>query len=126
MFLKNNKFSPMFRDTNTIFVLMVLMTITISPLFQTTLCKMPCCTELKVTCCEPGDEPICSSFIDCGEVGFTIVIPAPIQKQYQQFVLEEFLIALFTDVSQEHLLKVFSVENLSSYLLTHQNLPLLA
>ena len=73
-----------------------------------------------------ADEPICSSFIDCGEVGFTIVIPAPIQKQYQQFVLEEFLIALFTDVSQDHLLKVFSVENLSSYLLTHQNLPLLA
>tara|TARA_B100001167_G_scaffold126183_1_gene78717 strand:- start:387 stop:737 length:351 start_codon:yes stop_codon:yes gene_type:complete len=116
----------MFRDTNAIFVLVVLITITVSPLFQTTVCEMPCCTELKVSCCEPADEPICSSFIDCGEVGFTIVIPAPIQKQYQQFVLEEFLIALFTDVSQDHLLKVFSVENLSSYLLTHQNLPLLA
>ena len=116
----------MFRDTNAIFVLVVLITITVSPLFQTTVCKMPCCTELKVTCCEPGDEPICSSFIDCGEVGFTIIIPAPIQKQYQQFDLEEFTIALFTDVSQDYLLKVFSVENLSYYLLTHQNLPLLA
>ena len=125
MFLKNNKFSPMFRDTNAIFVLVVLITITVSPLFQTTVCKMPCCTELKVSCCEPGDEPICSSFIDCGEVGFTIVIPAPIQKQYQQFDLEEFTIALFTDVSRDYLLKVFSVENLSYYLLTHQNLPLL-
>ena len=126
MFLKNNKFSPMFRDTNAIFVLMVLMTITISPLFQTTLCKMPCCTELKVTCCEPGDEPICSSFIDCGEVGFTIIIPAPIQKQYQQFDIEEFTIALFTDVSRDYLLKVFPVEISSCYFLTHQNLPLLA
>ena len=125
MFLKNNKFSPMFLDTNAIFVLMVLMTITISPLFQTTVCKMPCCTELKVSCCEPGDEPICSSFIDCGEVGFTIIIPAPIQKQYQQFDVEEFTIALFTDVSRDYLLKLFSVEILSCYFLTHQNLPLL-
>ena len=115
----------MFRDTNAIFVLIVLITITISPLFQTTVCKMPCCTELKVSCCEPGDGPICSSFIDCSEVGFTIVIPAPIQKQYQQFDLEEFIIALFTDVSRDYLLKIFSVENLSCYLLTHQNLPLL-
>jgi len=57
----------MFRDTNAIFVLIVLFTITVSPLFQTTVCKMPYCTELKV----------------------------------------------------------FSVENLSCYLLTHQNLPLL-
>jgi hypothetical protein len=86
---------------------------------------MPCCTELKVSCCEPGDEQICSSFIDCGEVSFTIVILAPIQKQYQQFVLEGFTIALFTDVSRNYLLKVFSLENLSCYLLTHQNLPLL-
>ena len=116
----------MFRDTNAIFVLVVLITITVSPLFQTTVCKMSCCTELKVSCCEPADEPICSSFIDCGEVGFTIIIPAPIQKQYQQFDIEEFTIALFTGVSQNYLLELFSVEILYSYFLTHQNLPLLA
>ena len=116
----------MFRKVITLFTLVVMLTITVGPLFQSTVCNMPCCEELTVSCCEPDNKLICSSFIDCGEVGFTIVISAPIQKQYQQFVLEEFLIALFTDVSQDHLLKVFSVENLSSYLLTHQNLPLLA
>ena len=115
----------MFRDTNAIFVLVVLITITVSPLFQTTVCKMPCCTELKVSCCEPVDEPICSSFIDCGEVGFTIVISAPIQKQYQQFDLKGFAIGLFTDFPRDYLLIVSCVENLSSYLITHQNLPLL-
>ena len=126
MFLKNNKFSPMFRDAIAVFCLIVMMSITVGPIFQTSVCKMPCCTELKISCCEPGDEPICSSFTDCSEFGFTIVIPAPIQKQYQQFDLEEFTIALFTGVSQNYLLELFSVEILYSYFLTHQNLPLLA
>ena len=115
----------MFRKVITLFTLVVMLTITVGPLFQSTVCNMPCCEELTVSCCEPDNKLICSSFIDCGEVGFTIVISAPIQKQYQQFDLKGFAIGLFTDFPWDYLLMVSCVENLSSYLLTHQNLPLL-
>ena len=107
----------MFRKVITLFTLVVMLTITVGPFFQSTVCNMPCC--------EPDNKLICSSFIDCGEVGFAIIISAPIQKQYQQFDLKGFAIGLFTDFPRDYLLIVSCVENLSSYLLTHQNLPLL-